>query len=282
MKRSEAARARGWALALALFTIATAALTIAINPPEAALIDLALLCGVIAVGLFTGLWGGLVASAVGVVVITLLNQYAGIYARENAVINLATQLGALLLVGPLAGGLGRSIDRVQREADWWLARAEELTIHDELLGTLKPDWAKVRLDAEIERAQRFQRPLSIALLHLQAHSENPIGPRSERVAALQAVIRVARALTQPPTLVTHAGGDQVLMVLPEQDAAQSRSVVDALRQQIDREVYFPKGQSETLGKPLREWGQLRAGVVTLNGSAASGETLIEQARTVLE
>ena len=282
MRMSEAARARGWALALALFTIATAGLIIAVNPPEAALVYLALLFGVVTLGLFTGLWGGLVASAVGVVVITLLNQYAGIYARENAVVNIATELGAFLLVGPLAGGLGRSIDRVQREAERWLARAEELTVHDELLGTLKPDWAKVRLDAEIKRAQRFQRPLSIALLHLQANPAGPIGSRAERVAALQAVIRVARALTQPPALVTHAGGDQVLIVLPEQDAAQARSTVDALRQQIDQEVYFPKGQAQALGKPLRDWGQLHAGLATLNGSAASGETLIEQARAVLE
>ena len=282
MRMSEAARARGWALALALFTIATAGMIIAINPLEAALVDLALLLGVSALGVFSGLWGGLIASAAGVVLITLLNQYAGIYTRENGVINLATELGAFLLVGPVAGGLGRSIDRMQHEADRWLARAEELTVHDEALGTLKPEWAKVRLNAEIERAHRFHHPLSIALLHLQAHPEAANGQRLERVAALQAVIRVARAMTQPPALVAHSGGDQVLIVLPEQDATQARSVVTALQQQIDQEVYYPNGQSQALGKPLREWGQLRSSVVALNGSAERGEMLLEQARATLE
>jgi GGDEF domain-containing protein len=279
---SEAARARSWALALASFTIATAGLIIAVNPLEAALVDLALLLGVSALGVLTGLWGGLIASAAGVVLIMLLNQYAGIYTREYGVINLATALGAFLLVGPVAGGLGRSIDRMQRKADRWLARAEELAVHDETLGTLKPEWATVRLNAEIERAQRFQRPLSIALLHLQAHPEALLGRRPERVAALQAVIRVARAMTQPPTIVAHSGGDQVLIVLPEQDAAQTRSIVAALRQQLDREVYYPKDQPQALGKPLREWGQLRSSVVMLNGSLECGETLIEQARATLE
>jgi GGDEF domain-containing protein len=170
---------------------------------------------------------------------------------------------------------------MQREADRWLARAEELAVHDETLGTLKPEWATVRLDAEIKRAQRFQRPLSIALLHLEAHPEARIGHRPERVAALQAVIRVARAMTQSPALVAHSGGGQVLIVLPEQDAVQARSVVTALQQQLDQEVYYPEGQSQALGKPLREWGQLRSSVVTLNGSTECGETLIAQARAAL-
>jgi len=196
MKMTEAARSRSWALLLALVTIITTVLIVVVNPLEAALVYLALLLGTIVLGLLTGLWGGLIAAAAGVVTITLLNQYAGIYARENAVANIATELAAFLLVGPLAGGLGRSIDRVQREADRWLARAEEIT-----------------------RARRFQRPLSIALLQLQANPDAPINQRAQRIAALQAVLRVARAATQPPALITHAGGDQVLMILPEQDTA---------------------------------------------------------------
>ena len=103
--------------------------------------------------------------------ITVLNEYAGIYARENAVANIATELAAFLLVGLLAGRLGRSIDRVRREAKRWLERAEELTVHDETFGTFKPAWARTRLDAEVTRAQRFQRPLSIALLQLQANPD---------------------------------------------------------------------------------------------------------------
>jgi GGDEF domain-containing protein len=89
-------------------------------------------------------------------------------------------------------------------------------------------------------------------------------------------------MTQPPALVAHSGGDQVLIVLPEHDGAQTRSVVAALRQQFDQELYYPKGQPQALGKPLRDWGELRSSVVTLNGSAECGATLIEQARTTLE
>jgi GGDEF domain-containing protein len=98
------------------------------------------------------------------------------------------------------------------------------------------------------------------------------------------VIRVARAVTRPPLIVTHAGGDQVLIVLPEHTLDQARAAIDRVQQQINHEQYFPKRKdlNKALGKPVRDWGQLQVGVVALNGQAASGETLIANARAALE
>lgn len=282
MKMTKAARTRGWAVMLALLTIVATVLIVMVNPLEAAMVYLALLFGTSALGLLTGPWGGLVAAAAGVVTITLLNQYAGIYARENAVAIIAAELAAFLLIGPLAGRLGRSISRVQRKADRWLERAEELSVYDESFGTLKPAWALTRLDEEVMRAQRFQRPLSIALLQLQANPDVPTGQHTHRIAALQAVMRVARAATQPPTLITHAGDDQVLMILPEQDTTQAQSVIAALQQRFEREVYFPPTGDQALGKPIREWGQLHVSLVSLNGTSETGETLLAKARAAQE
>lgn len=281
---SEGARTRGWALGLALATIIAAMLVVVVNPFDVALVYLALLGGVIAIGLMTNVWGGLAASAISVFAIVLIDQTVGIYPRENALFNIATELAAFLAAGPLAGSLATAINRVQHEADRWLARVEELSVHDDIFGTLKPDWARLRLDEEIVRAQRFKRPLSIALLNLSPNATAPIDQRAERVAALQAVIRVARAVTHPPLIVTHAGGDQVLIVLPEHTADQARDVIDRVQQQIKREQYFPKRKdlNKALGKPVRDWGQLQVGVVALNGHAASGETLIASARAALE
>lgn len=280
---SEGARTRGWALGLALVTIIAAMLIVVVNPFDVALVYLALLGGVIAIGLMTNVWGGLAASAISVFAIVLIDQAVGIYPRENALLNIATELAAFLAVGPLAGSLATAINRVQQEADRWLARVEELSVHDDVFGTLKPDWAKLRLDEEIVRARRFERPLAIALLHLAPNATAPIDQRAERVAALQAVIRVARAVTRPPLIVTHAGGDQVLIVLPEHTVDQARNVIDRVQQQINHEQYFPKRKdlNKALGKPVREWGQLQVGVVALNGHAASGETLLASARAAL-
>jgi len=281
---SEGARTRGWALGLALVTIIAALLIVVVNPFDVALVYLALLGGVIAIGLMTNVWGGLAASAISVFAIVLIDQAVGIYPRENALLNIATELAAFLAAGPLAGSLATAINRVQQEADRWLARVEELSVHDDVFGTLKPDWAKLRLDEEIVRARRFERPLAIALLHLAPNATAPIEQRNERVAALQAVIRVARAVTRPPLIVTHAGGDQVLIVLPEHTVDQARNVIDRVQQQINHEQYFPKRKdlNKALGKPVGEWGQLQVGLVALNGHAASGETLIASAQAALK
>ena len=282
MKMTKAAGAHGWAVMLALLTLITTVLIVMVNPLEAAIVHVALLFGTIVLGLLTNPWGGLVAAASGVVTITLLNQYVGIYARENAIANTATELAAFLLVGLLAGGLGRSIDRVQRQAKRWLQRVEELTVHDETFGTFKPAWARTRLDEEVMRAQRYERPLSIALLQLQANPDVSTGEYAHRIAALQAVIRMARAATQPPALISHAWDDQVLMILPEQDLAQAQSVVAALQKHFEQEVYFPPTGDQALGQPIREWGQLRVSLATLNGAHETGETLLEKARAAQE
>jgi GGDEF domain-containing protein len=277
---TESGRARLWAFALTLMIIIAALLVALINPLEAALVYLALLLGVVVIGLLTNIWGGLAASAVSVFVIVLVNQSAGITARENAILNVASELAAYFFVGPLAGGLAGAIDRVQREADRWLARAEELTVHDETLGTLKPDWAIVRLDEEILRSRRFQRPLSIALLELRPKAEKVA--RAERIAALEAVIRIARAVTQPPVLVTHSGGGQIMIVLPEHSIDQAQQSIAAIQAQTASEKYFAKDRSQVLGKPIGEWGDLKIGLAELNGHAESAQSLIEKAKQSIQ
>jgi GGDEF domain-containing protein len=277
---TESGRARLWAFGLVVMVIFATLVVASINPIEMAAVYLILLLSVSVMGLLTNIWGGLAASAVSVFVIVLINQYSGITARENSILNVATELAAYFFVGPLAGGLASAIDRVQREADRWLARAEELTVHDETLGTLKPDWAIVRLDEEILRARRFKRPLSIALLELQSRAEKVA--RTERIAALEAVIRIARAVTQPPVLVTHSGGGQIMIVLPEHSIEQAQQSTAAIQAQTASEKYFTKDRSQVLGKPIGEWGDLKIGLAELNGHSESAQSLIEKAKQALQ
>ncbi len=280
MKMSEAARIKIWAFGLALLALAAAFLTIQVNPLMIALAYLALLAGIMAIGLLSGLWGGLVASAVGVFAMAMFNQFAGLYLRESTVFNIATELAVYLLVGPAAGGLAQAVARMQRQAHRWLELAEERATHDEALGALKPAWAIIRLEEEILRAAHFARPLTVAVLQMEPLAGTAVS-RSGRIAALQSLIRIARAHTESPTVVAHAGSDQVLMILPERATEEARRVIQRVQTQAASELYYPDGRNGALGRPLSEWGRLRTGLACANGQGA-GDALLAQALKDLE
>ena len=296
MKRNESIVTRLWAFALGVAVIVAAVLVMRINTFEISLAYMGILAAVLAVGLATNLWGGLAASAVAVFVITLINQYAGIYPRENRIINIASELILFLAVGPLAGVLASAVAAMQRQAESWLAQAEEQTIHDAEFGTLKPEWLRARLEEESLRAGRYNRPLAVAILHLEANAEAQGGAkaparRAERLGALQAVVRVARSVTQPPAVVAYLGSDQVALILPEHTAAQARQCVAEIERLAETTVFFPSEfllrggrgaplQDKSMGRPLGEWGRLSSGVAELDGQS-SAEALLERAKAGL-
>jgi len=83
---------------------------------------------------------------------------------------------------------------------------------------------------EWERAGRSGRPLSLALLDVDAfkqyndHYGHPAGDR-----ALRAVARAAReSLRGPADLAARYGGEELVLLLPDTDAAQAREVVGGL------------------------------------------------------
>jgi len=285
VRLSKTGQARLWAIGLGALTLLTAMLIVVVNPFEVAAVYLVLLGLVILAGLMTNLWGGLAASALSVFAMVLFNRYAGIYLRESRILNIGTELGALMLVGPLAGGLAGALNQLQRDAEHWMARADELTVREATFDTLKPEWARARLEEEALRAARFHRPLSVALLQLDPGPEAPGSNRAERVGALQAVIRVARVTAPPPAVVAHAGGDRVLLILPEQTAEQTQHILAAVQECLAHEVYFLASAAtlnKSLGKPVNSWGAVRAGVASLNGQTEGGEALLARAKAQLE
>ena len=87
---------------------------------------------------------------------------------------------------------------------------------------------------EWERAQGNGRPLSLALLDVDAfkqyndHYGHPAGDR-----ALRAVARAARAsLRGPADLAARYGGEELVLLLPDTDAVQAREMVDGLCEAI--------------------------------------------------
>jgi diguanylate cyclase (GGDEF)-like protein len=87
---------------------------------------------------------------------------------------------------------------------------------------------------EWQRAQRTGSPLSLALLDIDAfkqyndHYGHPAGDR-----ALRAVARTAAAcLQRPADLAARYGGEELVLLLPDTDAAQARHVAGCVKDAI--------------------------------------------------
>jgi GGDEF domain-containing protein len=279
MKLDSAAWIRIWTIGLALAALSAGFLIASVNPLSISLVFLALLLAVAVAGVLTNFWGGLAASALATLAIVMVNQYVGIYPSQNSVVNISSELAVFLLSGLIAGGIATRIDQTQRQMNEWLVLAEKRATHDEAFSTLRPEWSKTRLEDEVMRAGRYSRPLALALLRLKPLDAHPADSRNDRIAALQALIRICRSASAVGTVVAHAGGDRVMMILPEHTRDQAQALLAQIQTRAAQEVFFPNNE-KGLGKPLREWGTVRTGLAVF--SSESSDALLEKASAMLE
>lgn len=269
-----------WAFGLALALIITTYLTIAVNPVEIAVLYLGVLAIVAGIGLVTNVMGGSIAAVVAVFAMVLINQFSGIYPRESLFINVATELVAVLMVGPLAGRVSTLVDRIYRRGAHWRSVARKQAAHDESLGTLKPKFTTIRLNEEILRAKTFNRPLSVITLDIIPRHA-PKTP-AEMNQILQTMVRVARSLTKPPTVIACTGENQIALILPEYTAPVAAELSHKLMSKVAHAPFFAENTVASLGNPVSSWGNTRAGVATLNGQPETGEALLKRAQTALK
>ncbi|CAH0178283.1 Phytochrome-like protein cph2 [Massilia sp. Bi118] len=117
---------------------------------------------------------------------------------------------------------------------------------------------------EWQRAQRNGRPLSLALLDIDAfkqyndHYGHPAGDR-----ALRAVARASSAgLRRPADLAARYGGEEIVLLLPDTDALQARHVLDGILAAI-AELQLPHAASG-----VSAWLTASVGGATLGGNGA--------------
>lgn len=119
------------------------------------------------------------------------------------------------------------------------ARLFESATYESLTGLLRREAILETLNRELERAERYDRPLTVAMADLDHFKE--VNDRYGHLAGDTLLKRVAEVITaglRSTDAVGRYGGEEFLMVLPETDMAGARVVADKLRRLVE-EVEAP-------------------------------------------
>ena len=103
------------------------------------------------------------------------------------------------------------------------------------------------LGAEVARAQRYDRPLAVAMIdidHFKAVNDGAGHARGDEI--LQETAAVMRALLRNVDIIYRYGGEEFLAVMPETDAESAFELCDRLRLAVSQRVSVRGGEMLTI------------------------------------
>lgn len=139
------------------------------------------------------------------------------------------------------------------------ARMKAISQTDALTGGFNRHHIESVLNAELARAARFGRPLSLLMFDLDNFKiVNDTLGHGAGDEVLQAIHTVAGAELREIDTLARFGGDEFLILLPETDAGQARRIAKRLHARVGWELPFRFGADSLPGKV-----SLSVGVLTL-------------------
>lgn len=118
-------------------------------------------------------------------------------------------------------------------------RVQELTITDEHTGLFNARHLREMLSAEVERAQRFNHPLSLIFLDLDRFKEiNDAHGHIFGSALLQEVGQVLSSCVRKVDSAFRYGGDEFAVLLIETAAPGARTAAERIRTRFDSKVFL--------------------------------------------
>ncbi len=136
-------------------------------------------------------------------------------------------------------------ERMQRELQDALAEVERLARTDHLTGLANRRWFMEALEQEVERADRYGRPLSLVSLDLDHFkSVNDTHGHAAGDDVLREAAQALRSVCRDVDLAARLGGEELALLLPETDVAGARIVAERVRERIAGTAHrSPAGRS---------------------------------------
>ncbi len=122
--------------------------------------------------------------------------------------------------------------RIRRAFD--LEQTRRMANTDGLTGLYNHRHLQERLQQEIERADRYGRPLSVAMAdldHFKSFNDTHGHPRGDEV--LIAVSRTLRHLSRASDILARYGGEEFTLILPETTAEEAMVLAERARQCVE-------------------------------------------------
>lgn len=132
------------------------------------------------------------------------------------------------------GSLGDSFNATADRLETNLIELEELAVLDELTGLFNQrEFARRPNDEEIQRAHRYERPLSLLILDLD--NLKAINDEHGHLAGDQALNDLARSVdgqVRPGDFVARYGGDEFVVMATEADVVEAVTIAERIRRSV--------------------------------------------------
>ncbi len=156
-----------------------------------------------------------------------------------------------------------------------MSRMWTLAITDELTGLYNRRYFFLRLREEIQRAERYDKPMCVVMLDLDGFKElNRSHGHLVGDEILQQVCGVVRRNLRAVDIAARYGGDEIVVILPETPVAAGLAIITRLQAAVNGEVFVGRN-----GVPVKL--SLCAGIAQFPGDADEPEALIRKADVAL-
>jgi diguanylate cyclase (GGDEF)-like protein len=129
-------------------------------------------------------------------------------------------------------------------------KLKKLSITDSLTGLLNRRYMFDRLEEELSRSHRYNRPLSVLMLDLDGfkqYNDNLGHPTGDRI--LETVALAIMSSVRTMDIVGRYGGDEFMIILPETGVATALHICERLTSEVAKTI-LPTGGSDRVQKTI--------------------------------